>query len=114
MSYQSYLFASLLLCAPLCHADGGSSQNKINCAVSTKVILYGETAPAMTSNQLKDVCGLTLSGLRLPGSKKKLEKKLFSILNAGPITVDTIEQMKASIRAFYADNAHPFVLVKVP
>ncbi len=110
-----YVLASLLLFSTLCHADSAAPfETKELCAHTHQIILYGENAPSLTSKELQEVCGLELIGLSLPGKQSVLKKKLYSILEAGPVTVDTIEQMKAAITSFYATNSHPFVLVKVP
>lgn len=110
MKNKSFIL-SLLLCGIALSLEAAP---RTLCSQAQGIVLYGESAPHLKTKELSQVRGLQIIDLKLPGPIDPLKKELYAILDAGPITVDTISQLQESIKQYYADYSHPFVVVQIP
>jgi hemolysin activation/secretion protein len=63
---------------------------------------------------LKDVEGLYVSNVALPGSFEKLEKILTPLYLDQPLDLEKITEIKNAIYDFYEKNDEPFILIVIP
>ena len=78
------------------------------------LVVLGSSQPLLEEETLEDVDGIWTIGYQFPGDKKKILAQLSTLLNSGPLTPETVDQIKQTITQHYDTNGYPLVLVYVP
>lgn len=78
------------------------------------LVLVDSKENMLEDKQLKEIEGLYVSNLALPGNFKELEKSLNGIYLDQPLDIEKITQIKNAIYNFYEKNHDPFILIVVP
>ena len=81
--------------------------------VYKKIILIGDNCP---HPDFKDVDndGVAFCDINVPGSSKKLQKKLEDSYINQPLTKESVTNLRQSIQEYYNSQHHPLVQISVP
>lgn len=109
-----YLLPILLIQSPILFADAAPETSEVLVKQVKGVVLLGPDASLLSQQELSEVEGVQIIDLQLPGSSKKLKKAIAQLLTEPELTTETVNQIQTTIKAFYTDNSHPFVLVQIP
>lgn len=74
------------------------------------IVLTGSSQLATS----KDIEGVTLIDLDLPGDRERLEERLLPLFMDKPLSIDDITNIKREIILFYRDNNRPIVAIQIP
>ena len=78
------------------------------------LVLVGNPKDLLSGDELDNVRGLKVIGIKIPGKPWKLEKHLNALVVGKQITKETIYEIKTYLATYYKDAHHPLVLVEVP
>lgn len=78
------------------------------------LVLVDDEYHLMNKEELKNISGVTVSHIQLPGSLNDLQMKLDPIYRGQPLTLRKIKELKKVINAHFIENGFPFTMVRVP
>ncbi len=77
------------------------------------IVLVSDPKQMLTGDALKEVEGVTLSNIQVPGNAKTLRRRLSAFL-CHEVDQETLDEIKEVISNYYQEVSHPLVLVEIP
>ncbi|WP_420421556.1 ShlB/FhaC/HecB family hemolysin secretion/activation protein [Simkania sp.] len=78
------------------------------------IVLVPRKENLLSEKKLKDVEGVEILDLDIPGGASGLAQKLQKIYQQNPLSIELIDEIKQTVATYFKDNGRPVVFVKAP